>query len=138
MTNRPQPLLAASAAIYFAAGATLLFLPQEILAFAGTPENPLNVGLLQVLGSAVFGFAMLNWMTRHSRLGGIFGRPVVVANTAHAASAALLLGKLALRPPLSAPFLAVAALYALLAIGFGFYMFGRGPSNEPPNEPTPR
>jgi hypothetical protein len=131
MAGKPNPLLVASAAIYFAAGVTMLFLPQELLAFTATPGTPTSVGLVQVLGSAVFGFSMLNWMTRHSRLGGIYGRPLVVANTAHAASAALLLGKIAARSSASAPFWIVVAVYAALAIGFGIHMFGRGPTSDP-------
>jgi hypothetical protein len=123
MTGRPSLLLLASAIVYFAAALPLLFAPEETLAFAGVAASTFDTALLQVLGSAVFGFAMLNWLNRHSRIGGIFGRPVVAANLAHAGSAALLLGKIAQRAAFAPLLVAVLAVYAVLAIAFAFKFF---------------
>ena len=125
MNPRPSVLLTLSAALYFAVALPLLFAPEELLAFAGARPSTLDVTLLQVLGSAVFGFAMLNWMNRHSRIGGIFGRPAVAANLAHAGSAALLLGHIASRTPFSPLLTAPLALYGALAVAFGFKFFTR-------------
>jgi hypothetical protein len=119
MNPHPSPLLFASAAVYFAAGLLLLFAPEESLELCGVPTTLLDVALLQVIGSALFGFAMLNWLSRHTRIGGIFGRPLVAANLAHAGSAALLLAHLARRSNLAAPLAVALALYGALAIGFG-------------------
>lgn len=125
MKERPSILLLVSAVAYFAAALPLLFAPEELLALAGGEVSRLAVGSLQVLGSALFGFAMLNWMQRHSRIGGIFGRPVVVANLGHAGSAALLLAPIALRSEASPPLLIALAVYAPLAIAFGAKFFLR-------------
>jgi serine/threonine protein kinase len=84
--------------------------------------NPMDT-LLQVLGSALFGFAMLNWLNRHSRIGGIFGRPVVAANLAHAGSAALLLGKVVKRAEFPPLLVFMLAAYAVLAIAFAVKFF---------------
>ena len=35
---------------------------------------------LQLLGAALFAFAWLNWIGRGAIYGGIYGRPIVVAN----------------------------------------------------------
>ena len=79
--------------------------------------------LLQVIGSAIFGFAMLNWLNRYSRVGGIFGRPVVAGNLAHAGTAALLLGHVGARTSFSTLLTVVLVLYGSLALAFGFTFF---------------
>lgn len=123
MSDRPNPLLLASAVLYFAASLPLLFAPDEMLRFAGTPPSTLNSAFLQVIGSALFGSAMLNWMNRHGVFGGIYGRPVVIANFTHSATAALLLGKIAIRVPFSPPLVAAVVLYGVLAVAFGYKLF---------------
>jgi hypothetical protein len=56
-------------------------------------------------------------------IGGLFGRPVVIANFTHAATAALLLGHIAFRSPFSAPLTAILAVYGVLALAFGAKLF---------------
>lgn len=126
-------MLVVSAALYFGGALPLLFAPEELLAFAGAPPSILDVALLQLLGSAIFGFAMLNWSNRYSRVGGIFGRPLVAANLAHAGSAALLLGHIARRVPFSTPLTVALALYGSLAAAFGYKLFVQ-PSTLPDPE----
>ena len=129
MSDRPNPLLTASAVLYFAAAVPLLFAPQELLGWAGDVETSGRVAVLQVLGSALFGYSMLNWANRYSRVEGIFGRPLLIANLAHAASAALLLLRVAIGMDF-APVVAVpTAIYALLAVAFGRRLF-RAPKPE--------
>lgn len=123
MNDRPNPLLLGSAVLYFAAALPLLFAPEELLRYAGAAPSTLDTALLQVIGSAIFGFAMLNWMNRYGVVGGIYGRPVVLANFTHAATAALLLGHIATRAPFSAPLTAVLAVYGVLALAFGAKLF---------------
>ncbi|HXU31009.1 MAG TPA: hypothetical protein VN851_10575 [Thermoanaerobaculia bacterium] len=123
MDERPNPLLLGSAVLYFAAALPLLFAPDELLRYAGATPSSLDGALLQVIGSALFGFAMLNWMNRYGVTGGIYGRPVVIANFTHAATAALLLGHIAIRAPYSAPRIAIVALYGALALAFGVKLF---------------
>ncbi len=121
--NRTSPLLVVSAVIYFAAALPLLFAPVEMLTFSGVSPSILDRTLLQVIGSALFGFAMLNWSSRYARVGGIFGRPLVAGNLAHAGTATLLLGNVASRASFSIPLTAVLVLYGSLALAFGFRFF---------------
>jgi hypothetical protein len=116
-------LLAASAAVYFAAAVALLFAPEEIArAFGGAPAGG-TTALLQVVGSTLLGFSMLNWMNRFSRVGGILGRPLLVANLAHTATAFLLLVRTAARDLSDPAFALPTALYLLLAVAFGSRLF---------------
>ena len=119
--KRPNLLLGATAVVYLLAAVAMLFAPAEILQALGQPTSAFAVGLVQLLGSAIFGFAMLNWMSRYSAIGGIFGRPL--ANLAHSATAALLLTHQALDGQLPAPLLAALALQAGIAIAFGIHLF---------------
>ncbi len=128
MDPRPNLLLVVSAILYGAGALPLLFAPDELLAFAGAPPSALDAALLQVLGSALFGFAMLNWISRYSRIEGIFGRPLLIANLAHTASAALLLGHVAIRAPFSAPLAGALVFYTVLAVAFGLRLFTRSPA----------
>lgn len=126
MDNRQNPLLVSSAVLYFLAGAAALFAPQELLSFGGAVPDALAVSLLQAVGAAFLGFGMLNWLSRYSLVGGIYGRPVMAANFAHAFAAAALLVKAV--PGGNGSPLAWAALgiYGVLAVLFGIRFFGSG------------
>ncbi|WP_420580409.1 hypothetical protein [Reichenbachiella sp.] len=68
-------------AIYLAVqGLLLTFLPQEVNAYFGLSAKGMSVLISQTLGAALLAFAMLNWMTRNNILGGIYGKPLMMAN----------------------------------------------------------
>lgn len=123
MASRAHPLLAASAVLYLAAAIPLLFAPEETARAFGATAAGGAVALLQVIGSALLGFAMLNWSSRYSRLGGVYGRPLLLANLAHAATAFLLLVKVALRDPSDLAVAVPTLAYLGLAVGFGSRLF---------------
>ena len=125
--QRPNPLLLAAALVYFAGALALLFAPDEILAAMRTGAGRLDAVLLQLVAAALFGFAMLDWMQRFTRTGGIYGRPIVLANLAHSLTAALSLAHGLRAGGLPAPLLGALVAYALLAIAFGWTFFGPGP-----------
>ena len=87
-------ILMTSGAILFALiGINLILFPKEIL-------NHLELGvsdtleiLMQTIGSLYYGLAMLNWMSRGNLIGGIYNRPVIVANLTHFGIAVLVLIK---------------------------------------------
>jgi hypothetical protein len=67
-------------------GLAASFLPQEILAAAGMPEESLPelaVILVQALGALYLGFAILNWMAKGILVGGIYARPLALGNFLH-------------------------------------------------------
>ncbi|HSK79430.1 MAG TPA: hypothetical protein VLQ45_23455 [Thermoanaerobaculia bacterium] len=126
MDNRPNPLLVFSAVLYFLAGVAALFAPQELLSFGGAVPSALAVSLLQAVGAAFLGFGMLNWLSRYSRVGGIYGRPIVAANFAHTFAAAALLVKAVPRGDGSPLAWAALGIYGVLAVLFGLKFFGSG------------
>ena len=70
----------ASALVLAALGGVLLFAADELLPrlVPGVQAEAAWIG--QVLGAAWLGLAALNWLSRGSVLGGIYGRPIVMAN----------------------------------------------------------
>ncbi|MFY0653115.1 MAG: hypothetical protein JXQ96_13830 [Cyclobacteriaceae bacterium] len=102
----------------------LTFLPQEIassLEFAST-----HVIFLQIIGGLYFGFAMLNWMTKENLMGGIYGRPVIVANMSHFLIVGLALVKLAFRNSDQTSLWVVSIAYISFAAAF-MYLFLNNP-----------
>ena len=71
----------AGALLLSMAGFAFVFAPREMLALLapGTPRTTAWIG--QLLGAALVGLACLNWFNRHTLLGGIYARAVVLANT---------------------------------------------------------
>lgn len=71
-----------SALLLGLAGTALVFAPDAILR-ALEPRIPDTAYWLgQLLGAAWLGLAALNWLSRRQVLGGIYGRPTLIANVA--------------------------------------------------------
>lgn len=121
---RFNPLLTASALVYLLVGTTFIFAGDDLLRGAGASSTAVEIALVQLLGAALFGFGMLNWMNRFAQVGGIYGRPLVVANFANAFTSALMLMHVAREAPMTVPLAAGVVAYALLALGFGARLFG--------------
>jgi hypothetical protein len=111
-------------------GIGLTFFPAEILqGLAVGSSTPLLI-ILQLLGALYFGFAMLNWMTKGAVIGGIYNKPVSVANAAHFLIGGLALIKALINNPGSPCFLwALGCVYLVFAVCFGI-IFNRHPANN--------
>ncbi|HET8810434.1 MAG TPA: hypothetical protein VFM65_09250 [Flavobacteriaceae bacterium] len=113
-----------SALILGIAGIILTFLPAEISALLGF-ENTKSISLLfQILGALYFGFGMLNWMAKSSLIGGIYNRPIAIANFAHFTIGGLALLKTVFsNPGLSWIFWGTTLVYLFFALIFGWILF---------------
>lgn len=69
-----------SAVVLLVAGLVLLFAPDVALPALVPGFPPAAAWLGQLLAAAWLSVAVLNWLQRSSMLGGIYGRPMVVAN----------------------------------------------------------
>ena len=111
-------------------GLTLTFLPEEIIKLAGVPSSKIVQLILQILGALYVGFAMLNWMARGSTIGGIYNRPISIANLTHFLIGALALIKgLMNNPGLSLVIWILTGLYSIFAVLFGL-LFSRNPVGD--------
>ena len=113
-----------SAIIMATIGILASFIPHEILTFIGLPTNQPLPLLIQVIGAMYFAFAMLNWMSKGSIIGGIYNRPIAIANWTHFVIAGLALIKGILsNPSLSYIIWSIAIIYSTFAILFGIVAF---------------
>jgi len=119
-------ILSICALILGLAGVAAMFAPEEIeyyVAGANSPALPLAI---QLAGSGLLGFAFLDWMSRGIRIGGIYGRPVAIANLVLTTTAAFALGKAAAGAP-HPGLIALTAVFGALAVAFAWLAFAHDP-----------
>ena len=123
-------IMTASAIILGIAGIVLTFIPDEIIDYLSLEMNKILLSLMQILGALYFAFGMLNWMTKTSLIGGIYNRPIAVANFTHFLIAGLALTKGLISNP-SLPYIIwiIGIIYLVFAISFGVILF-RHPISE--------
>lgn len=118
-------LMILSATAMAAAGLAASFFPQELLAYADAWSEVVEVALVQVLGALYLGFALLNWTARGNVIGGVFNRPIALANFMHTGIVTVILGKILLADHQSILLVAAVAVYALFALWFAAVLFSQ-------------
>ncbi len=110
-----------TAGVFAILGGATLFFPQELaraLDWDSTAQLP-----VQLLAGGLFAIATLNWMGRGAIYGGIYGRPIVIANfgfgviTSGSLTSALMDGAVG---TWGWP---IAGIFAAQALGFGKLMW---------------
>lgn len=121
-----RAILSTSAAILLALGAVGLFgaddFARALLGGAAAGES-----VVQVAAGGLLGFAIVNWMSRGSRIGGIYMRPLALGNLLLFVVAGLSLGKALFAGNLPAAVIAPALAFCGLAFAFGWLAFGHDP-----------
>jgi hypothetical protein len=125
-----DPLLVASALVYGATGLGLIFLPVEIVSAIGAGAAPAGVWMAQITGAALFALSQLNWMQRFAKVGGIFGRPVLIPNVVFATVAFFASVRSWRRDPERIEIAVAAAVLAVLGLLFAMRLLAR-PAAEP-------
>jgi len=115
-----------SAGFLLLAGIVLLFASDVVLPrlVAGFPAS--GVWLGQILAGALLALGWLNQLNRSALLGGIYGRPVVLANTTFYLFAAIELVKAATRGGAVGAIWVLAIVVVSFACVYGWLLF-RGP-----------
>ncbi|MEQ8413903.1 MAG: hypothetical protein RIB71_05535 [Imperialibacter sp.] len=117
-------IMTLAAVIMGTAGIALTFMPDALLNYAGMEQSETALLLMQILGALYFAFAMLNWMSKGSLIGGIYNRPVAVANMTHFLIAGLALVKVLMSNSQSSHLIWIAGvIYAAFAVCFGIILF---------------
>ena len=131
MKQSTTRLIMILSAIFLAAmGLSLTFLPNEIAGLTGIAPDKTFTVILQIMGALYFSFAMLNWMAKGTLIGGIYGKPVSVANLTHFVIGGLALVKLLLNNhDLLYPIWILAGIYTVFAVLFGV-IFSKNPLAE--------
>lgn len=115
-----------SAAVLATAGLLLLFAADEIMprVVIGFPASAAWVAELAAAG--YLGLAMLNWTSRSALLGGVYGRPIVLANALCYFVSAMTLLRTASGGVTAHALWPMAVGAAILAAAYGWLLF-RGP-----------
>lgn len=115
---RRRLLMTLSAIALALAGLACSFAPQELQAVLGAPASATGALMIQLLGAAYLGLAMLDWMARGVLIGGIYARPVAAGNLLHFFAGAAALAKAVTATPAPIPLWIAAGVYAGLALAF--------------------
>jgi hypothetical protein len=115
-------LMTSSSLILALAGVFALFAPDVLL-----PQDTVNLEqmsvLVQLMGALYFAFALMNWTAKDSAIGGIYARPVSLANFGHFLVGTLLLAKHQLSNEFNIFILVALVVYALFAAFFYWLVF---------------
>jgi hypothetical protein len=123
-------ILTLSAVALFIGGGACLFAPDELARLLDpTTARGLPVAI-QLLGGSFLGFALMNWMSRRNRIGGIYARPLGIGNLLLFTTGALTLGKAVSAGSLPAAAEAVCALFAAIAASFAWLVFVHDPLSD--------
>ena len=116
-------LMTISSLLLALAGIFALFAPDVLLTLCGAPTaDPLST-LIQLMGALYFSMAMMNWTAKDSAIGGIYARPVSIANFSHFLIGTLLLAKGVLSNAFNLSIALLLAVYAIFAILFYWLVF---------------
>lgn len=121
--NFPRLLMSGSAAALAGLGICGSLMPDQVLRWIGAPVSTPLMPLVQLLGALYLGFAVLDWMVRGILIGGIYGRPVVLANLLHFLSAGLAMIKAVAASPDGPGAWPLMVLYTAFATGFAVVLF---------------
>lgn len=116
-------LMTSAAIVQAVLGVVALFAPQELLTWLGAAAVGFLPSLVQLLAAALLALAMIDWMAKDSKIGGIYLRPIAVGNLLHFTVGGFSLVRFAVHghPPVA--FIAVAVVYAALAVAFAVVVF---------------
>ena len=110
--------MSGAALVLGSVGVVCLFAPDLVLASVAGSMPVGAMVVVQVLGTLSLGLAVLDWMWKKNRLGGIYGRPIVLANALHFVSASLVMGKALTREPVMRAMWPLAVAYAIFGAAF--------------------
>ena len=116
-------LMTSSSLTLAAAGIFTLFASDVLLSALGVAVTAQLSVLVQLLGVLYFSFALMNWTAKDSAIGGIYARPISLANFSHFFSGTLLLAKYLLSNEFNLPILLISILYTIFAIIFYWLVF---------------
>ena len=116
-------LMVSSSAFLGFLGLLALFVPEELLKMLSLPfTSPLPV-LMQLLGAMYLSFALMNWTAKDNIIGGVYLRPISIANFSHFMIGALSLLNNQFSNGANLYLLSVSIAYAVFAIIFTWLVF---------------
>ncbi len=120
---KTKTLMIASSIFLGVAGLFALFAPEELLRLLSLPQiNPLPM-IIQLMGTLYLSFALMNWTVKDNIVGGVYLRPISLANFAHFMMGALSLIKYQLSNSTNGFLWGVLTMYVVFAAIFTWLVF---------------
>lgn len=116
--------MTSSAVLLAVLGLLLTFDADGVLRYAGSRPLPLTNLIVESAGALYLGFAILNWMAKDNLIGGIYSRPVALANLLQFFATAMSLIRAVSGGLHLVAMLALTFLYIGFALWFGLVSFG--------------
>lgn len=126
--NNTRFLMIVSAAWLLILALTVSFAGVDLLITMGLEVTAAATPALKLLGAALLGFAMMNWMAKGTMIGGIYARPLAAGNFLYFAIATLSLLKPLFGGSLPVAMIVAMVIHAVFAAAFGWLLFGQGPA----------
>ena len=120
---KAQPILLVSGLLLCGCGMAALFAPQDIAGMLGASRDGANPLVVQLLGAGIFALGFLDWFSRFSTIGGIYGRPVLLANFAYFFSTTATLFRHALASGNARLEWLLVGIGAMFAVWYARYLF---------------
>jgi hypothetical protein len=76
-------IMTVTAILFALIGISLTFASGYVMTLMGIAPNKGIELILQILGATYYAFAMLNWMAKGAIIGGIYNKPIAMANFVH-------------------------------------------------------
>lgn len=119
-------LMSLSAAWLLILALAVSFAGPKFLAAMGVETTSAAAPLLKLLGAALLGFAIMDWMAKAVMIGGIYARPLAAGNFLYFAVGTLSLLKPLINGVLPPALIVALVIHALFAVAFGWLLFGQG------------
>ncbi|MDD5150290.1 MAG: hypothetical protein PHC28_07370 [Flavobacterium sp.] len=117
-------ILTTSSVVFFAFGILTSFAPEILLSFLKIEYTLTATLVAQAFGAFNIAMGILNWMSKSSLFGGIYNRPIGMANLAYFFMAGLAIIKGLLNVPEAPLFIwGVGIIYLAFAIAFWLLLF---------------
>lgn len=124
-------VLISSAILMGLTGIFLIFAPDIALQHVQIVQSKNSLMLIQILGALYFGFSLLNWMVRFNVIGGIYNRPIALANFIHFFVVGMAMIKEIISTPFEVSLFFISGLlYFLFAMLFGIISFTHPKSEQ--------
>jgi hypothetical protein len=129
---KTKTLMIASSLFLGITGLFALFAPEELLRILSLPQtNPLPI-LIQLMGALYLSFALMNWTAKDNIIGGVYLRPISLANFSHFFMGALSLTRYQLSNSTHIFLWGVLTMYVIFATIFMWLVFVHsGIENKP-------
>ena len=126
MMKNTRLLMILSATWFLLLALVVSFAGVDLLLAMDVAVTPAATPLLKLLGAALLGFAIMNWMAKGTMIGGIYARPLSAGNFLYFTIAALSLLKPLFGGALPVALIVAMTIHAAFAVAFGWLLFGQG------------